>query len=152
MYTDRLYEYLLFVRFGGFFLIFVVYRTLFTLIINNITHLTAILFATTRVSRYQKGKTSLNLLEQEIVSGSDISWDICKTAPRPDRYHTSTPPLSFLQARCPSCHTTNSVKALKAFLCGHWIGVYRGHIFRGQWSWYWSWNRLPRYRNRPIFM
>jgi len=29
--------------------------------------------------------------------------------------HASTPPLSFLQARCPSCHPTNSVKALKAF-------------------------------------
>ena len=28
--------------------------------------------------------------------------------------HASTPPLSFLQARCPSCHPTNSVKALKA--------------------------------------
>jgi len=28
--------------------------------------------------------------------------------------HTSTPPLSFLQAGCPSCHPTNSVKALKA--------------------------------------
>ena len=26
----------------------------------------------------------------------------------------STPPLSFLQARCPSCHPTNSIKALKA--------------------------------------
>ena len=26
----------------------------------------------------------------------------------------STPPLSFLQAGCPSCHPTNSVKALKA--------------------------------------
>jgi len=26
---------------------------------------------------------------------------------------TSTPPLSFLQARCPSCHPTNSIKALK---------------------------------------
>jgi len=30
--------------------------------------------------------------------------------------HASTPPLSFLQARCPSCHPTNSVKALKAIL------------------------------------
>jgi len=30
--------------------------------------------------------------------------------------HTSTPPLSFLQAGCPSCHPTNSVKALKAGL------------------------------------
>ena len=26
--------------------------------------------------------------------------------------HTNTPPLSFLQAGCPSCHPTNSVKAL----------------------------------------
>jgi len=25
--------------------------------------------------------------------------------------HASTPPLSFLQAGCPSCHPTNSVKA-----------------------------------------
>jgi len=30
--------------------------------------------------------------------------------------HASTPPLSFLQARCPSCRPTNSVKALKAAL------------------------------------
>ena len=28
--------------------------------------------------------------------------------------HASTPPLSLLQARCPFCHPTNSVKALKA--------------------------------------
>jgi len=28
--------------------------------------------------------------------------------------HTSTPPLSFLQAGCPSCHPANSIKALKA--------------------------------------
>ena len=28
--------------------------------------------------------------------------------------HESTPPLSFLQAVCPSCRPTNSVKALKA--------------------------------------
>jgi len=27
--------------------------------------------------------------------------------------HASTPLLSFLQAGCPSCHPTNSVKALK---------------------------------------
>jgi len=30
--------------------------------------------------------------------------------------HASTPPLSFLQAGCPSCRPTNSVKALKALL------------------------------------
>jgi len=28
--------------------------------------------------------------------------------------HASTPPISFLQARSPSCRPTNSVKALKA--------------------------------------
>jgi len=28
--------------------------------------------------------------------------------------HASTPPLSFLQAGCPSCCQTNSVKALQA--------------------------------------
>jgi len=27
--------------------------------------------------------------------------------------HTSTSSLTFLQARCPSCHPTNSTKALK---------------------------------------
>ena len=35
----------------------------------------------------------------------------------PDRHHASTPPLSFLQAGCPSCRPTNSVKALKAWYC-----------------------------------
>ena len=30
--------------------------------------------------------------------------------------HASTPPLCFLQAGCPSCRPTNSVKALKAHL------------------------------------
>jgi len=30
--------------------------------------------------------------------------------------HASTPPLSFIQAGCPSCRPTNSVKALKAFV------------------------------------
>jgi len=46
------------------------------------THTTFwILSGTTRVSRHQKGKTNLDLLEQEIVSGSGISWVICKSAP-----------------------------------------------------------------------
>ena len=37
---------------------------------------------TTRVSRYQKVKPIWILLKQETVSGSDISWAICKSAPR----------------------------------------------------------------------
>ena len=57
------------------------------------------LSGTTRVSRYQKGKINLDLLQQEIVSGSGISWAMCKSAPRPDRpNHANTQPLSFLQA------------------------------------------------------
>jgi len=39
---------------------------------------------TTPVSRHQKGQTNLDLLEQEIMSGSGISWAICKSAPRQD--------------------------------------------------------------------
>jgi len=33
------------------------------------------------VSWHQEGETNLDLLEQEIVSGSGISWAICKSAP-----------------------------------------------------------------------
>ena len=47
-----------------------------------------ILSRTTWVSQHQKGKTNLDLLEQETVSGSDISWAICKSAPWP-RYITT---------------------------------------------------------------
>ena len=38
---------------------------------------------TTQVSRHQKCKTNLDLLQQESVSGSGISWAICKSAPWP---------------------------------------------------------------------
>jgi len=44
------------------------------------------LFGTIWMSRYQKGKTNLDLLdllEQQMVSGSGISWVICKSAPCP---------------------------------------------------------------------
>jgi len=36
--------------------------------------------------------------------------------------HASIPPLSFLQAKCPSCHPTNSVKALKAYCSSETLG------------------------------
>jgi len=50
---------------------------------THTNHFTALLIlsGTTRVSQHQKGKTNLDLLEQEIVSGSGISWAICKSAP-----------------------------------------------------------------------
>jgi len=39
----------------------------------------------------------------------------CRQTDRWTDNHTITLPLSFLQARCSSCHPTNSVKALKAW-------------------------------------
>jgi len=55
------------------------------------------------------------LLMQETVSGSGISWAVCKSAPRSRQITTPAPHHSvFSQAGCPSCRPTDSVKALKA--------------------------------------
>ena len=55
------------------------------------------------------------LLKQQTASGSGISWAICKSAPLSRQITTPAPHhASFLQAGCPSCRPTNSVKALKA--------------------------------------
>ena len=67
------------------------------------------------------------------MSGSSISWAICKSAPRSKTdNHASTPPLSFLQAGCPSCRPTNSVKALKLKIVTNEMIVFardmNGHI------------------------
>ena len=69
----------------------------------------------TQVSRYQKGKTNL-----DFTGARDSEWQwhqlghmqVC-TSLQTDN-HTNTSLLSFLQAGCPSCRPTNSVKALKA--------------------------------------
>jgi len=39
-------------------------------------------------SWYQKGKTNLDLLEQQTLSGSGISWAISNSAPRPRQVTT----------------------------------------------------------------
>ena len=73
------------------------------------------LSGTTRVGSCQKGKNYLDFTE---ARDSEWQWhqlghmQVC-TLLQTDN-HTSTPPLSFLQAGCPSCRPTNSVKALKA--------------------------------------
>jgi len=75
------------------------------------------LSGTTQVSRYQKGKINLDFTE---ARDSEWQWNplghmqVC-TSLQADN-HTNTPLLSFLQAGCPSCRPTNSVKALKAQL------------------------------------
>ena len=65
----------------------------------------------TQVRRYQKGNTS------------EWQWHqlghtpVC-TLLQTDN-HTSAPPLNFLQAGCPSCCPTNSIKAPKAHKLPH---------------------------------
>jgi len=56
-----------------------------------------------------ESKTNLDLLEQEIVSGSGIGWAICKSAPWPRHITTPASHHSFLQAGCTSCRPTSSV-------------------------------------------
>ena len=79
------------------------------------TRLTSLFSGTTQVSRYQKGKTNLDFTE---ARDSELQWhqlghmQVCTSLQRDN--HASTPPLSFLQAGCPSCRPANSVKALKA--------------------------------------
>ena len=78
------------------------------------TRLTALCPGLPRWAGTRKVKPIWILLEQETVSGSGISWAICKSAPcsrqitMPALYYSS-----FLQAGCPPCRPTNSVKALK---------------------------------------
>jgi len=70
---------------------------------------------TTRVGRYRKGETNLDFTE---ARDSEWQWHqlgICKSAPCSRQITTPAPHHSvFLQAGCPSCRPTNSVKALKA--------------------------------------
>jgi len=67
------------------------------------------------VSWYQRGKTHLDFIQ---ARDSEWQWyqlgrmQVC-TLLQTDNL-ASTSPLSFLQAGCPSCRPTNSVKALKA--------------------------------------
>jgi len=71
------------------------------------------------VSQYQKGKTK-GKTNLDFTEARDSEWQwhqlghmqVCTSIQTDD--HASTPPLSFLQAGCPSCRQTNSVKALKA--------------------------------------
>ena len=72
------------------------------------------LSGTTRVSQYQKDKTNMDSTE---ARHREWQWhqlghkQVCILLQTGN--HASSPALSFLQARCPSCRPTNSVKALK---------------------------------------
>jgi len=56
---------------------------------------------TTWVSRYQKGKPIWILLKQETVSGSGISWAICKSAPRSKQTTMPAPHCSVFTGQMP---------------------------------------------------
>jgi len=66
------------------------------------------------VSWYQKGKINLDFTE---TRDSQWHWhqmghmQVCMSLQTDN--HASTPPLCFLEAGCPSCCPTNSVRALK---------------------------------------
>ena len=72
---------------------------------------------TTRVSQHLKSKTNL-----DFTAARDSEWQwhqlghmqVC-TSLQTDN-HTSTLPLSFLQAGCPSCRPPNSVYALSPYV------------------------------------
>ena len=90
---------------------------------------------TTQVSWYQKGETSLDFTE---ARDSEWQWhqlghmQVC-TSLQADN-HANTPPLSFLQAGCSSCHPTNSVKALKEISCVKIIIIYLSALWKASYE------------------
>ena len=68
------------------------------------------LSGTTQVSQYQKGKTNL---EQETVSGSGISWAICKSAPRSRQITTPAP-------HCSVFYKPDALPATQPTVSKHW--------------------------------
>jgi len=68
------------------------------------------------MSQYQKGKTNRDLLEQDTVSGSDISWAICKYAPHPRQITVTTPHHSvyYRLDALPATHPAHVVRFFDA--------------------------------------
>ena len=87
------------------------------LVVNTLhnTHLTALFPGLPGWAGTRKVTPIWISVKQETVSGSGISWAVCKSAPHSRQITTpATHNSGFLQAGCPSCHPTNSIKALKA--------------------------------------
>ena len=125
----------------------VIFHRVWSLLRNfyRITHthirLTALCPGLPRWASSRKVKPIWILLKQETVSGSGISWAVCKSAPRSRQTTTPAPHYSvFLQAGCPSCCPTNSVKALKARI--YWITIL--HITSTTIFWVLVWLAFPK--------
>jgi len=89
------------------------------------THTPGPFSGTTQVSRYQKGKTNLDFVKQEIVSGTGISRAICKSAScwgqiaMPAPHHSSFYRPDALHAAQPTASKHWSLKSLNELqLCG----------------------------------
>jgi len=98
--------------------ILITHQLLLLLLLLLLLHpLNGLFSKTTWVSRYQKGKTSLDLnkaRDDEVWDSSGISWTIHKQSAPCSRHQN--PITQFLQARCSAWCPTNSDKALKAKL------------------------------------
>jgi len=85
------------------------------MITHTHTRLTALFFRDYLGEPVPERSTNIDFTE---ARDSEWQWhqlgcmQVCTSLQRDN--HASTPPLSFLQAGCPSCRPTNSVKALKA--------------------------------------
>jgi len=68
---------------------------------DNDTNLIRPLARTTLVSQHQKGKTNRNLLKQQRVSGSGISWSICNSVPHCRQITMPAPTTYFITGQMP---------------------------------------------------
>ena len=76
--------------------------------------LTALCQGLPRWAGTRKVKPTWILLKQETVSGSGISWAICKSAPRSRQdNHASIPPLNFFTDRMPFLPPNQQCQQLK---------------------------------------
>jgi len=104
------------------------------LVTNRHTRLTALFLGLPGWAGIRKVKPIRILLKQETVSGTVISCTLLQTDNQ-----TSIPPLSFLQAGCPSFHPTNSVKALKAKTLRQTTLHMQQHVMHRDAAWkYWK--------------
>jgi len=78
------------------------------------------------VIRYQKGKANVDFTE---ARDSEWQWHqlghMQSLHLAADRLPCQHPTTQFLQAGCPSCRPTNSVKALKPILPAHSVNTYK---------------------------
>jgi len=87
---------------------------------------------TTRVRRYQKGKINLDFTE---ARNSKWQWhQLDLSAPRSRQITMPAPHRSVFYSGCPSCHPTNSVKALKANILYSIHCIYVNHPFHGHFT------------------